>query len=245
MKLLYKSLNIFIKSVMTGICIAIGGIVYLSCDNKYIGALLFSTGLFIVLNFGCLLYTGKVGYLINERPSYLNVLLCIWAGNFVGTTTTAIVISQTRLSNITEKATVLAETKLNDTPISIFFLSIFCGMLMYVAAEGYKRIENSVGKNLATFLPVVVFILCGFEHCVANMFYFAAAQEWSLKMFTYLGIMTLGNSVGGVSCNLLANYQKTEKIRGVINEACESESNRHTNIKTIRRGDSIIRRKFI
>lgn len=240
-----KAFNILIKSIMTGICIAIGGIVYLSCDNKYIGAFLFGTGLFIVLNFGCLLYTGKVGYLINNKPSYLFTLIYIWFGNFIGAVTTALVITQTRISGISEKVSVLVDTKLNDAPISIFFLSVFCGMLMYIAAEGYKRIDNPVGKNLATFLPVVVFILCGFEHCVANMFYFAAAQEWSLKMFAFLGIMTIGNSVGGISCNLLMNCQKNEKLRRDNSEKRESEGNRHTNIEAIWRSDGSIRRKRI
>ena len=41
---------------------------------------------------------------------------------------------------------------------------------MFVAADGYKTIQNPVGQILAIFLNVVVFILSGFEHCVANMY---------------------------------------------------------------------------
>ena len=44
----------------------------------------------------------------------------------------------------------------------------------------------------------MVFILCGFEHCVANMYYFSVAGMWSGKALVYLLVMTLGNSVGGI-----------------------------------------------
>ncbi|MBE6996248.1 MAG: formate/nitrite transporter family protein, partial [Ruminococcaceae bacterium] len=43
-----------------------------------------------------------------------------------------------------------------------------------------------------------VFILCGFEHCVANMFYFSVANVWSAKTVLYLLVMSVGNAVGGV-----------------------------------------------
>ena len=51
---------------------------------------------------------------------------------------------------------------------------------------------------LAIFLPVVVFILSGYEHCIANMFYFTVAKVWSLNTVVYLLVMTLGNAVGGM-----------------------------------------------
>ena len=74
---------------------------------------------------------------------------------------------------------------------------------MFIAADGYKTIDSSLGKHLAIFLPVIVFILCGFEHCVANMFYFTAAKMWSSEAFIRLLVMTAGNSAGGVLIPLL------------------------------------------
>ena len=50
---------------------------------------------------------------------------------------------------------------------------------------------------------MIVFILCGFEHCVANMYYFSIAGAWSMKTLGYVLVMTLGNSVGGVLIPLL------------------------------------------
>ena len=193
-----KFLDIFLRAVLTGFAIGIGGIVYLSCDNKYIGSFLFGTGLFVILSFGFNLFTGKVGYAVENKPSYIIDLLIIWLGNLAGTAATGGLILCTRISGIGEKAAGLCETKLSDNLLSILILSFFCGMLMFIAADGFKKIDNQVGKILAIFLPVMVFILSGFEHCVANMFYFTAAQAWSLKALGYLLVMSAGNAVGGM-----------------------------------------------
>ena len=50
---------------------------------------------------------------------------------------------------------------------------------------------------------MTVFVICGFEHCVANMFYFTVGKAWSANTVLFLLIMTLGNSVGGVTIPLL------------------------------------------
>ncbi|MDE6500998.1 MAG: formate/nitrite transporter family protein [Ruminococcus sp.] len=199
-----KFVDILLRAIATGFAIGIGGVVYLSCDNKYIGAFLFGTGLFVILSFGFNLFTGKVGYAVENKPAYLIDLLVIWLGNLIGTAITSGLVLCTRIAdNISEKVQAICNTKLNDTLMSNFILAFFCGMLMFIAADGYKNITNNAGKMFAIFLPVIVFILSGFEHCVANMFYFTLAQVWSLKTFGYLIVMTLGNSVGGIFIPLL------------------------------------------
>ncbi len=201
-----RVVDIFLRALLTGFAIGIGGIVYLSCDNKYIGAFLFGTGLFVILSFGFNLFTGKVGYAVEKKPSYIIYLLIIWLGNLAGAAATGGLILCTRISGISEKAAGLCETKLSDDLLSILILSFFCGMLMFIAADGFKNIENPVGKILAIFLPVMVFILSGFEHCVANMFYFTAGQAWSAKAFGYLIVMSLGNSIGGMFIPFLRKW---------------------------------------
>ena len=194
-----KYIDILIRAILTGIMIAVGGIVYLSCENKAVGAFLFGTGLFTVLTFGFFLFTGKVGYAVENKPSYLIDLCFIWLGNFIGAFFTGTVITLTRAgAALSEKAAALCETKMNDTPLSIFILAFFCGMLMFIAADGYKIINNGTGKALTIFLPVMVFILSGFEHCIANMFYFSLAGAWTPRSFGYLIIMSLGNAAGGI-----------------------------------------------
>lgn len=192
-----KFFDIFLRALLTGFAIGIGGTVYLSCDNKYLGAFLFGTGLFVILTFGFNLFTGKVGYAVEKDVSYLADLIIIWLGNLAGTVIMGGMILCTRISGISEKAASICETKFHDTYLSIFFLAFFCGMLMFIAADGFKKIDNTVGKLMAVFLPVMVFILSGFEHCIANMFYFTVAGVWSLNTLGYLMIMTLGNAAGG------------------------------------------------
>ena len=61
-------------------------------------------------------------------------LIIIWFGNLIGTMIVGLSVQLTKVGeNLTEKAQVLCETKLNDNLISIFILSAFCGLLMFVA----------------------------------------------------------------------------------------------------------------
>ena len=188
--------NIFCKAVLAGIAIAIGGIIYLSVENKIIGALLFTVGLYAIVLNGLFLYTGKVGYLVVEKDKkeYLLILLTTWIGNLVGTAIGAFAFLNTRNALVAQNVDIICDAKLDDTPLSIFILAVFCGFLMYIAVDGFKE----KGNPIILFMGVSVFILCGFEHCIANMFYFSLAGAWSGKAFLYLLIMTIGNSVGGI-----------------------------------------------
>lgn len=187
--------------------IAIGGTVFLSIENKVIGASLFSIGLFGVLIYNLNLYTGKIGYLItNFNLKYIKELIITLIGNFIGACSVGFILRYTRIyDKIYEKSLMLVNTKLNDNILSIFILSIFCGLLMYYAVNGFKK-QTDFGKYLVVYLGVAVFILCGFEHCIANMYYFSVADIWSLKTLGYTGIMVLGNSIGSFIiplCNLV------------------------------------------
>lgn len=200
-------MKILFKSFLAGIMIAIGGTVFLSIENKVIGASLFSIGLFGVLIYNLNLYTGKIGYLItNFNLKYIKELIITLIGNFIGACSVGFILRYTRIyDKIYEKSLILANTKLNDNILSIFILSIFCGLLMYYAVNGFKK-QTDFGKYLVVYLGVAVFILCGFEHCIANMYYFSVADIWSLKTLGYTGIMVLGNSVGSFIiplCNLV------------------------------------------
>ena len=188
-----------VKSIIAGVMIGIGGTVYLSVENKVVGSVLFAIGLFAIVVYGFNLYTGKIGYLVtNFNFKYIKELVITLVGNFIGTFFVGFILRYTRIySLISEKAKVLVDIKLDDNIISILILSFFCGILMYFAVNGYKELKD-VGRYIAIFLGVIVFILCGFEHCVANMYYFSVSSSWCLNGFLYLLIMILGNSLGGM-----------------------------------------------
>ena len=199
---------IFLSAAAAGLSIAIGGTVYLSVENTTAGALLFAVGLYVIVLNGLHLYTGKVGYLIGQedKAGYGLLLALTWAGNLAGTGLGAACVLRSRISGISGGAGELAAVQLSDTPASIFLLSVFCGFLMYAAVDGFKK----KGNPLILFVCVSVFILCGFEHCVANMFYFSLAGVWSGKAVLYLLLMTLGNSAGGLLIPALEAFGKSE-----------------------------------
>jgi formate/nitrite transporter FocA (FNT family) len=97
-------------------------------------------------------------------------------------------------------ALTICATKLLETIPKIFILSILCGMLMQYAVSNFAKTNNIF---VITFC-IVVFIVCGFEHCIANMFYFAIANKlFSLQTLGYLIVNIFGNSVGGIIANRL------------------------------------------
>ena len=193
-----KYVDFLIKGFYAGILISIGGIAYLGIENKIVGSFIFSFGLLTVCMYSFNLYTGKVGYVLVNKINYLIELLLSLIGNFLGTFTVGSLMRLTRFQNYIDTATNIVNTKLNDNILSIFILAIMCGMIMYIAVNNYKKEKDSIGKYMAIFMGVMAFILCGFEHCVANMFYFSIAGVFSLKVLAYLLIMILGNSVGSI-----------------------------------------------
>lgn len=202
-------LNFLIKSILAGLMIGIGGTVYLSIENKIVGAIFFAIGLFIIVTKELNLFTGKIGYIFNNKPKYLIEVITTLIGNFIGTYLVAFLLKFTRIYDlIGVKAEGLCLTKLNDKMLSIFILSIFCGILMYLAVNGYKEGKDTFSKYASVFLGVIVFILCGFEHSIANMYYFSIASLWSKSTFIYLSVMVLGNTLGGVLFPLADKLKK-------------------------------------
>ena len=202
----------FLSGILAGISISIGGTVYLLCDSRIIGAIFFSVGLFSVCVFGFSLFTGKVCYVFDQDRAYAMKLPLIWAGNLTGSLLAAYLEMQTRLApSLTEKAGEISQTKLSQGFLSAFILAVFCDIMIYIAVEGYKSIPHETGKYLAIFFGVTVFVICGFEHCVANMYYFTIGKAWSSEAVLYLLIMTAGNAAGGVLIPLLRKGEARKK----------------------------------
>lgn len=184
--------RIFFRSILAGIMIGLAGTVNLSVDNKFIGAFLFSFGLITILAQSLNLYTGKVGT-INLSCEWFMLPVIIF-GNFIGTNIIAWGMKFTRFGEtLNQSAYAIVQNKLADNCFSILLLSIGCGIMMYLAVKGWT--ENT-STWLIVILPVMIFILSGFEHSIANMFYFAMANEYSAKSFLYIGIMLIGNAIG-------------------------------------------------
>ena len=193
-----KALKVLLSGILAGLSIGLGGVAFLSLESKVVGAAVFTVGLFTVCTMGFSLYTGKVCYVFDNDAAYAKRLPLIWLGNLCGAGLTAFFVSMTRNASIAEKAASLCAAKLDDSPVSLFFLGLLCNIFIYIAVEGYKNNPHEAGKYLSLFFGVMGFILCGTEHCVADMFYFWMAGAWSGQAILRILVITLGNSVGGV-----------------------------------------------
>ena len=197
-----ENVNILLKGIYAGIMIGIGGTIYLSVPNQVVGAILFAIGLLTICVYKMNLYTGMIGYILVNKLGYLKTLIFTLLGNLLGTIITALLVLNTRIANISIRAREIVIIKISDNYLSIFILSVFCGILMYIAVNNFKKGEDSIIKYLSVFICVVVFILCGFEHCVANMYYFSLAEAWSFKSVISMLFMILGNSFGAIIMSL-------------------------------------------
>lgn len=197
-----------VKSILGGMAISFGGIAYLSNDNHVIGATLFSLGLFMIYLFDWNLYTGKACYIVTSPSSHMKVVGIAFIGNFIGTAGMAYLLRLTKLKSLIPVAEGVAEYKLKNSSFSGFVLGIGCGIMMYVAVIGYKTIQDC-GKYIILIFPIVVFTLSGYEHVVANMFYFSMADVWSVDVFIYLIIVGLGNMLGCSFIPLTEKYLKS------------------------------------
>lgn len=185
-----------IDGVLAGIMITIGGSVYLACFGEYkpLGAILFSVALLCICYKGYSLFTGKVGFMTeNCNKEGFSVLLLGLFGNAIGTVGGGFSIMYA-IPNLGDTANVICQSKLSQSVGQTLIRAIFCGILMYLAVSIYKENKSVLG----ILFCVPVFILAGFEHSIANMFYFAASGIVSLEAFVYIWLVILGNSVGGL-----------------------------------------------
>ena len=180
-------LQMFVRAIYAGFMIGIGGIIYLSVDNRIVASMLFSFGLSTIVVQGFNLYTGKIGFV--KAWKELPDMLLIMAGNYAGTFVAAMLA---KAAHINVSSVEMVHNKMDNTLLNVLFLSVFCGVMMYLAIDNYGRTKNII----FVIAPVMIFILSGFEHSVANMFYFNLAEAFSLQALLYILVMVAGNGVG-------------------------------------------------
>lgn len=209
-----EKLREFISAMIAGIMIGIGGTVYLSVNDPVVGSLLFAVGLFTIVVYQLNLFTGKIGYLVltplKDILNYIELLVVTWIGNFIGADLYCRCLYFIK-PDLDAKATVLCNSKLNQSFTTTIILAIFCGLLMYIAVDNFKNSKSDIGKYIGIFVCVSVFILCKFEHCVADMFYFGMMNglpDTSGASLRYILTVTLGNTLGSF---ILPIYQKLKE----------------------------------
>ncbi len=194
---------------------------------KLVGACVFPAGLTLVILAGSELFTGNCLIIISvlEKEATIVGMLRNWVivyvGNFVGSILVAWGVSACHQLSLFDSALAgatinTAVAKCSMTFGDAFIKGIFCNFLVCLAVWLGFSSKTAAGKIAALFYPIMVFVLSGFEHSVANMFYapaglFAmgnpdylakatadtAKLTWGAFFGKNLLPVTLGNIVGG------------------------------------------------
>ena len=202
----------FSKGILAGLAIGVGGFLYILMTfliegelGKVLGSMLFAVGLFTVCSCSLHLYTGKIGLVYEQKQSktfYISLPIML-IGNAIGAIglgylcyfifkdmnifATALGASNARLSF----------NNFNDY-LSCIVKSTLCGLCVYLAVKSfaYKKI-SLLGTGLLV-LFVFIFVYCGFQHCIANMFYFSFSNSWGGEAAIDLALCILFNSFGPI-----------------------------------------------
>jgi len=204
-----KKFPLFLISILGGVSISIGGTVFINAPNAIIGSFLFSLGLFLICHFKWGLYTGRVQNLVEVSvKSSVPELATVYSGNLAGTLLAGYLIRFCSKADVISNVEAIAQYKLSLPLLNVLILSFFCGILMYVAVTGFKRIEDPVGKHLVIVLPVMVFIISGFEHSIADLFYISAANAWGIEAIKFSTAAAIGNLLGGCAVPGMAKLSR-------------------------------------
>lgn len=233
--------KLVILAILAGLFIAIGGIASTTVAvaikpaslGKFLGALVFPGGLTMVLIAGSELFTGNCLLIVPLLEKAISLkktikhLILVYVGNLLGSVLLAagVVFShQVSLFNngvaVSVISTAAAKCSLSFTDALI--KGILCNFLVCIAVWISFTAKDIVGKIVGVFFPILMFVLCGFEHSIANMYYiaaglFAKAVPAYAMAATQAGVdtsmltigkmfganllpVTIGNIIGGAVC---------------------------------------------
>ena len=205
----------FLKGILAGLAIGLGGFLYILMTfalngdlaelGKILGSILFSIGLFIVCTFSLSLYTGKIGQVYEEKKDklfYISLPVML-IGNAIGAFALGyICFFIFKDMEIMEVAKAAAASRLVFNNfldyLSTMIKAFLCGVCVYLAVKSFSLNRlKPLGITLLVFF-VFVFVYCGFQHCIANMFYFGMANTYCNELIINLVLVIVFNSLGPV-----------------------------------------------
>ncbi len=217
----YSLKNVFFLALMGGLFIGLGGHANLVVTQtlggidagfaKFMGAAVFPVGIMLVVFAGGELYTGNA--LISSAwlngnvkfSRFMSNLAWVYFGNLVGSLILVFMLYYSDLytGHLAEKAIAVAEAKASLTFMQAFYRGILCNILVAIAVYIQIASKEAIGKIFALWFPVMLFVLSGYEHSVANMFFIpmgavlGAELNWTNVIVNNVIPVTLGNLVGG------------------------------------------------
>lgn len=169
-----------------------------------IKAILFPIGLILIIMANLSLFTGNIysyGACVANgcnKWQALGLLVISWFGNLIGSIWVAYGVRISIPGFDLHALEQVANSKILIPYPQLFVLAIFCNMLVCYAVSMARR-NTGVLKLFGIFFPIFLFVFFGFEHSIADMFYMLFTEEFSAQnYFSFLGIATAGNIIGGV-----------------------------------------------
>lgn len=184
-----EKFTIFIRSILAGICIGLGGAIFLKLGG-IIGAIMFAFGLLTVIHFALPLYTGTAGFIYLKDWREYFIMIIILLGNILG----CYLLSLLNIQGIDGSSVIQA--RLDAGWLQCLYNAIGCGLIMTLIVQGGRE------KNLLLILfGIPLFILLGFYHSIADAFYMMVCPETLRNdyILSVYGIIVLGNFIG---CNI-------------------------------------------
>ena len=235
------TVKLVILAILAGIFVALGAIASTTVAvavkpaslGKFLGAVVFPGGLTMVLIAGSELFTGNCLLIIPllekaiTAKKVVKSLVLTYIGNFIGSILLAAAVVFSHQISLFDNGVAVSVISTAAAKCSISFgdaliKGILCNFLVCIAVWISFTAKDIVGKIIGVFFPVLIFVLCGFEHSVANMYYLfaglfaklvpayaeaAAAAGVDMSMLTVgrmfagnLLPVTIGNIIGGAIC---------------------------------------------
>lgn len=210
-----KYLKTFLLGLLAGASISMGGLLFIgakSLNLPTLGGFLFSVGLFLVCTFKFNLFTGKIGYVFNNKKSYLLDLLIMYIGNLVAAVAIGYLMRLIGGDALCATAEKVANAKLAKEWWELLPSGFFCGVFVYLAVDTFKSKKLPyVVRLIWLILCVAAFVILGFDHCIANMFYFGFGNAYGVNIggsILSLLVVTIGNSLGSIFVNAVKQVNK-------------------------------------
>lgn len=217
----------FILGIFAGAFIALGalGSQIISCGvvpaafGRALSGIIFPIGLSMVVIAGGELFTGNCLLFISvldRQISWLDFfknLAIVYLGNFVGSLLIAVFANYGHVlslynGDLVKAVVTTASVKANIPFLDGLIKGILCNILVCIAVWASNAADELSGRIIALYLPIFLFIVCGFEHSVANMYFipcgFIAQYVYGIAgHISLLGLVmnlipvTIGNLIGG------------------------------------------------
>ena len=241
------ALKLLLLGILAGFLIGMGAVVTNTAGHaltnpsvaKIVSGLLFPFGLIMVILTGAELFTGNCLITISvleKKADWLGMLrnwLYVYVGNFIGSVLLAAACAFSGHMNLGNNGVAVYTMKVAAAKCSLTFgnavvLGVLCNILVCIAVSMALSSKETIGRAICAYLPIAFFVICGFEHSVANMTYISAglfaklvpaytdaaaaagldvsALTWGNFLLKNLLPVTIGNILGGCGYAALIWY---------------------------------------